>query len=181
MHKRNGDTFWQFIQQFKFLSILLVVIAAAGVIMAFIGTYVYVYDHSINMTECLPIKYDAKIGLCRYCKNKLDCSPIYPVRGYVSFLFLLNGKNSTISLTDLFCGNSINGTIENGKKTYPPNEWVKCGYSKSNYYIFGDQYPSDHLWIMTVGYSIIGVCIIIFTVACCTSYKVRNEETEPLV
>ncbi len=187
MCKRGDDVFWKFQEQWTVgCGILFMMLAVAGVILAVTGTITYVSVHSVDMTECLPINYWADVGLCRYCANLFDCSPTYPVKGYITFLFSLHGTNFTITYDDLFCGNSIKETIANGKKAYPPNEWIKCGYKSSRdghpLHLFGNQYPSDQLGIMIAGYCIVGVCIIIFIAACCcAARKVRNEETEPLV
>ena len=150
--------------------IILFLFCAAGLITGFVGMGSYIDIHSRILTECLPYNYQAKIGLCEVCTDIFSCSEItYPVKGYVTFMFIINEKNYTITYNSLFCGNSINGTLKTGEINYPSNKWIKCGYKNNSNFpiiLYGDEYPWDQKSLMIVGFVMVGISFLIWIITC---------------
>ena len=127
---------------------LLLIPIVVCLIIIFAGSLSYASYDQIYFTKCLPVKYEAKIGICRVCEPGdlfHDCTKPYPVKGYLMFVFPVNGTNHTLTYEDLFCGNSINNTLANGKKNYPSYKWIKCGYVKCHINPVGF-YDGDYPW-----------------------------------
>ena len=70
-------------------SFIIIIIMIGGLVIGFVGLGTYVAVSTRTKTECLPIKYEGKIGLCQpsWFANT------YPVTGYITVFYSVDGKN----------------------------------------------------------------------------------------